>query len=541
MLRTDQFPGKRLPGHFQEAWIVILAAAEMPSARRKGGMRKEMSYLDNLKTEANYTRTLNGAKTHGSTGDACLDFFAVAGGMRYRRPVDQINLFDRAYIETPDLAMKLLFHLRDIRGGMGERKLFRTLLRHVAFTWPESARKNVSYIAEFGRWDDLLCLLKTPAEKEAVKVIRKQLDEDKEALERRQAGEEDAHISLLAKWLPSDNASSPRTRRTAARLINALGMKQREYRTLVTALRARIGLVERSLTAKHPEKINYEAVPAQAMLKYRSAFIKTDSSRFTEYLLGVDSGEKQMHAETLFPYEVLRPFFRGYSFTALPEGMDVLEQLWKLLPGAVGDANAISVVDTSGSMYCRWNAKGPVPALISQAMGLYCAERCSGIFHNHLITFESTPHLAEIHGASLRDKLRYISTLSWGGSTNLEAVFNLILETAVKYEASQEEIPRVIYIFSDMEFNCCMRNADKTVYENARELFEAFGYQMPAVVFHNVNSWQMQTPVTAHTRGTALSSGAATHTMSHKFDGNITPMAHMLRVLGSRRYAMIHA
>lgn len=539
MLRTDQFPGKRLPGHFQEAWIVILAAAEMPSARRKGG--KKMSYLDKLKTEANYTCTLNGAKTHGSTGDACLDFFAVAGGMRYRSPVDQINLFDRAYIETPNLAMKLLFHLRDIRGGMGERKLFRTLLRHVAFTWPESARKNVAYIAEFGRWDDLLCLLKTPAEKEAVKVIRNQLAEDKEALERRRAGEEDAHISLLAKWLPSDNASSPRTRRTAARLINALGMKQGEYRTLVTALRARIGLVERSLTAKRQERINYEAVPAQAMLKYRSAFIKNDSSRFTEYLLGVDSGEKQMHTETLFPYEVLRPFFRGYSFTALPEGIDVLEQLWKLLPSAVGDANAISVVDTSGSMYCRWNTKGPVPALISQAMGLYCAERCRGIFHNHLITFESTPHLAEIHGASLRDKLRYISTLSWGSSTNLEAVFNLILETAVKYEASQEEIPRVIYIFSDMEFNCCMRNADKTVYENARELFEAFGYQMPAVVFHNVNSWQMQTPVTAHTRGTALSSGAAAHTMSYKFDGNITPMAHMLRVLGSKRYAMIHA
>ena len=100
-----------------------------------------MSYLDKLKTEANYTRTLNGAKTHGSTGDACLDFFAVAGGMRYRRPSEQIRLFERAYIETPDLAMKLLFHLRDIRGGMGERRLFRTLMRHVAFTWPESARK----------------------------------------------------------------------------------------------------------------------------------------------------------------------------------------------------------------------------------------------------------------------------------------------------------------------------------------------------------------------------------------------------------------
>ncbi len=139
------------------------------------------------------------------------------------------------------------------------------------------------------------------------------------------------------------------------------------------------------------------------------------------------------------------------------------------------------------------------------------------------------------------DKLRYLSTLSWGGSTNLEAVFNLILETAVKYDASQEELPKVIYIFSDMEFNRCMRNADKTVYENARELFEAFGYQMPAVVFHNVNSWQMQTPVTAHTRGTALSSGASAHAMGNKFDGNITPMEHMLRVLNGKRYAMINA
>ena len=171
-----------------------------------------MSYLENLKTEANYTRTLNGAKTHGSTGDACLDFFAVAGGMRYRRPADQINLFERAYIETPELAMKLLFHLRDIRSGMGERKLFRTLLRHVAFTWPGSARKNVTYIAEFGRWDDVLCLLGTPSEKQAVQVIKDQLAKDEAALKRREAGEEDAHISLLAKWMPSDNTSSPRTR-----------------------------------------------------------------------------------------------------------------------------------------------------------------------------------------------------------------------------------------------------------------------------------------------------------------------------------------
>ena len=499
-----------------------------------------MSYLANLKTEANYTCTLNGAKTHGSTGDACLDFFAVAGGMRYRRPADQIALFEQAYIETPDLAMKLLFHLRDIRGGMGERKLFRTLLRHVARTWPNSARKNVPYIAEFGRWDDLLCLLGTPAQREAVQAIKAQLAEDEAALKRRETGDEDAHISLLAKWLPSDNTSSPRTRKAAKRLIQALGMEQKDYRRVVTALRARIGLTERQLTAKKPEKVNYEAVPAQAMLKYRGAFERNDGERFNAYLLSVCEGEKKLNADTLFPYEVLRPFFKGgYWSRSDPKGMDALEQLWDHLPGAIGNANAISVVDTSGSMYCSC---GPLmPALISQAMGLYCAERCEGLFHNHMITFESVPHLVEVHGATLRDKLKYIGNLPWGGSTNLEAVFNLILDTAVKHGAKQAEMPRVLYIFSDMEFNCAMHNADKTVYENARERFEVAGYQMPAVVFHNVNSWQMQTPVTAHTRGTALTSGASTHAMGHKFDGNVTPMAHMLRVLNGERYAMIHA
>ena len=499
-----------------------------------------MSYLESLKTEANYTRTLNGAKTHGSTGDACLDFFAVAGGMRYRRRNDQIALFDRAYIETPELAAKLLFHLRDIRGGMGERTLFRTLLRHVAFAWPETAKKNAKYIAEFGRWDDLLCLLGTSAEKEAVRVIKLQLADDQSALKKRELGDEDAHISLLAKWLPSDNTSSPKTRAKARKLMKALGMDAKEYRAMLTGLRARIGLVENHLTKKQPEKVNYEAVPAQAMLKYRCAFANKDGERFSSFLDNVKNGSKRIHADTLFPYEVLRPFFNGCSWRVTDsKGMAALEALWNCLPGEIGSANAISVVDTSGSMYCSC---GPLkPALISQAMGLYCAERCPGIFHNHLITFESTPHLMEIKGKTLRDKLRYIGTLPWGGSTNLEGVFDLILRTAVKSGAKQEEMPAVLYIFSDMEFNCAMRNADKTVYENAKELFEAFGYRMPAVVFHNVNSWQMQAPVTAHTKGAALQSGASTHALKEKFDGNITPMDHMLRVLNGERYSMIHA
>ncbi len=499
-----------------------------------------MSYLESLKTEANYTRTLNGAKTHGSTGDACLDFFAVAGGMRYRSRSSQIALFDRAYIETPELAAKLLFHLRDIRGGMGERTLFRTLLRHVAFAWPGTAVKNARYVAEFGRWDDLLCLLDTPAGEEAVRIIRQQLADDRAALKKREAGDGEAHISLLAKWLPSDNASSPRTRSMARKLMKALDMDVKEYRAALTGLRARIGLVERTLTKKQPNRVNYEAVPAQAMLKYRQAFAVRDSGRFSRYLREVQKGGSRIHADTLFPYEVLRPFFHGGFWSVTdPKGMAALEALWRCLPGEIGSRNAISVVDTSGSMYCSC---GPLtPALISQAMGLYCAERCQGVFHNCLITFESRPHLVEIKGKTLRDRLRYIGTLDWGGSTNLEAVFDLILRTAVNAHAKQEEMPSVLYIFSDMEFNQAIDNPGRTVYDACRRKFEARGYRMPAVVFHNVNSWQMQAPVTAHTRGAALQSGAGTHALKEKFDGNITPMDHMLRVLNGERYSMIHA
>ena len=499
-----------------------------------------MSYLDDLKTESNYTYTLNGAKTNGSTGDACLDFFAVAGGMRYRKKSEQIKLFERAYIENPELAMKLLFYIRDIRRGMGERKLFRTLLRHTAKTWTESVCKNIQYISEFGRWDDLLCLLDTPAKNETIQVIQKQLSEDETALKSRENGDINAHISLLAKWLPSDNTSSPRTRETANKLIQMLGMDKKEYRKIITSLREKISLTERHISRKKYHKINYESVPAHAMLKYRNAFRKNDKNRFSEYLDDVRDDKKLIHTDTLFPYEILRPFFKNgcWRREKLNE-TEVLEHLWNNLPGTVGNANAISVVDTSGSMYCSY---GPLmPALISQAMGLYCAEHCTGVFHNHLITFESTPHLVEIKGSNLHDKLKYISTLDWGGSTNLESVFDLILRTAVKYNAKQDEMPQTIYIFSDMEFDCCMENADKTVYENAREHFEENGYTMPAVVFHNVNSWQVQTPVKARTKGTVLTSGADVHNINQKFDGNVTPVEYMLRILNGERYIMIHA
>ena len=500
-----------------------------------------MGYLNVLEQKACETRTMNGARAYSSTGDACLDLFSVACGMRYRTPQDQIRLFDRAYIENPELAMKLLFYIRDVRQGMGERQLFRTLIRHVAKTWPESAEKNVRLIPEFGRYDDLFCLLGTKSEETVTELVKQQLERDMMSLEERKSGNLDAPISLLAKWMPSINTSSARTRGIAQRLMKDLEMDCYSYRKMLTRLRANSCVTERYLTEKQPEKIQYPAVPAGAMLKYRQSFVRQDGERFTAYLSDVSAGKEKIHCETLFPYQILRPFIAGQRREMDVAGEETLEALWEHLPREFGNENAISVIDTSGSMYCGFQQNAVTPALIAISLGLYHAERCKGTFHNRFISFEDRPHLIEIHGATLRDKLRYIQSAPWGRSTNLEAVFELLLETAVDSLASQDELPSALYIISDMEFNRAVRNPDKSIYENARELFESFGYSLPAVVFINVNSWRMQAPVRMHQKGAALTSGMGVSTFREKFDGNMTPMSHMLKVLMSKRYEEVHA
>ena len=499
-----------------------------------------MSYLDQLKLKNSETFTLNGAKTWSTTGNACLDLFAVAGGMRYRKAGDLISLFERAYIEEPETAMKLLFYIRDIRGGMGERRVFRILLRHVAKTWPKSAEKNVRLISEYGRFDDLFCLLGTPSENEVIKVVRAQLDSDLAALEERKNGNVNAHISLLAKWMPSINTSSFRACKTARRLAKALGMAESKYRKMLSALRANICLAERYLTEKRPEKVQYSAVPAGAMLKYCRTFERKDKERFEDFILSTMCGVKTLHADTLFPYEIIRPFFDSYSLKS-PDCRDALEALWCSLPKTVSAENAISVVDTSGSMFWILREKQVQPILIAVALGLYHAENCKGAFHNHFITFESNPHLIEIHGKTLEDKLSYICSAPCGFSTNLEAVFDLLLDTAIKFNTLQDELPSTLYIISDMEFNCAVSNPNDTVFENAKKSFEANGYHLPVVVFINVNSWQMQTPVRAHDKGSALMSGASVHSFKERCDPNTTPLNHMYKILLSDRYKEVHA
>ncbi len=484
--------------------------------------------LEYLKKEANMTRTENGAATYLTTQSDCLDLFASIGALRSATDGEVIDRFVRAYAEDPDLTMKTLFYARDVRGGLGERKVFRTILRYLAKDQQESVRKNIGYIAEYGRWDDLLVLLGTPCEDAAMDLIRKQLEADTAALEN--GGE----VSLLAKWLPSVNATNAATVTRAKKIARALGLNDAAYRKKLVALRAHIRLIENNLREKD-YSFDYAKQPSKAMFKYRKAFVRNDKDRYQEFLDKVSSGEVTLHTGSLAPYDIVAPFF---SSKVSEEDRKAIDATWRAQEDFTRGENALVVIDGSGSMY---GGGQPLPATVAMSLGIYFAERNTGAFHNHFITFSTKPQLVEIKGEDILDKLRYCTSFNEVADTNIQSVFELILKTAVKNKVPQSELPSTLYIISDMEFNYCVRNADTTNFEYAKQLFEAHGYTLPRVVFWNVQSRNRQQPVTQNEQGVALVSGCTPRIFSMLADGELSPYAYMLRILGSERYEPIAA
>ena len=493
--------------------------------------------LDYLKNEANRTYTENGAVTHATTCSDCLDLFATIGALRSTDEQEILHRFARAFTENPDLAMKTLFFARDVRGGLGERKVFRVCLQWLAHNAPASARKNIPYIAEFGRWDDLLSLLDTPCEKDALGLIRKQLEADLASMD---MGDE---VSLLAKWLPSVNASNARTVASAKRIARFLGMTDAAYRKTLVRLRSHIRILENNLRIRD-YTFDYTKQPAKAMFKYRKAFYRNDGARYSDFLSKVTRGEAQMHASTLMPYELVEPYLhyswasRSFMRDISEEEKNALNATWASLPAFANNENALAIIDTSGSMY---DGGKPLPAAVALSLGLYFAEHNTGAFKNHFIEFSNRPQLIEVKGDTFADRLRYVASFNELADTNLEAVFDLILNAAVRNNVPQEELPATLYLISDMEFNCCVRNAGATNFENAKAKFEAHGYQLPKIVFWNVQSRNTQQPVTQNEQGVALVSGCTPRIFSMLQSGILSPMGCMLDILGAERYAKIAA
>ena len=484
--------------------------------------------LNELKIEANRTLTENGAATLRSTGSDCLDLFATIGALRNAEDQEIIVRFARAYAEDRDLAMKMLFYSRDIRGGLGERRVFRTILKHLADVQPESVRKNLHLVSEYGRWDDLTVLFGTKCEKEAMTVIRDQLAKDLAALD---AGES---ISLMAKWLPSVNTSNAAAVKDGKRIAKALGMKDAEYRRTLVRLRAKIRIIENNLRQKD-YTFEYSEQPSRAMLKYRKAFRRNDEERYTAFLERVSKGEETIHTGTLYPYDIVE---RALRFRGDDTERKALDVTWNALEDYAPQGNALCVIDGSGSMY---GGGTPIPATIALSLGMYFAERCKGEFHNHFITFSHNPKLVEIKGKDLVEKVQYCETFNECANTNIQKVFELILSTAVKNRLPQEELPETLYFISDMEFDYCADNAKLTNFEHAKKLFEDHGYQLPKAVFWNVQSRNRQQPVSMNEQGVILISGCTPRIFSMVANGKFDPALLMKEVLLSERYAPVCA
>lgn len=487
--------------------------------------------LNYLKKEANIAYTQNGAVTDLSTMSDCLDLFATIGAIRAAGEQDIISRFVRAYTENADIAMKILFFGRDVRGGLGERRVFRVIINWLAENEPASLRKNIELIPEYGRFDDLVSLMGTPCEDDAVRVIHKQLQADIAA---------GAEVSLLAKWLPSVNASNDETVRAAKHIAHRLGMTDREYRKTLVALRKKIRIIENDLRTKD-YSFDYSKQPSKAMFKYRRAFQRNDGKRYSEFLKAVQSGKSQLHADALAPYEIVRAALNvggwrmRYDLSDADE--NALNASWDSLPDFCGDRNALAIVDTSGSMY-DFDA---LPAAVALSLGLYFGERSKGVFRNHFIEFSSDPQLIEIKGKTFSERLRYLCTFNKVANTDIEAVFDLILNAAVSGGASQEELPETLYLISDMEFDRCVRNASLTNFENAKRRFAEHGYKLPKIVFWNVASRGGNQPVTMNEEGTALVSGCTPRLFSMVAGGDVTPYSAMADMLSSERYAQISA
>ena len=491
--------------------------------------------LDMLKKSSTLTTTENGAVTYSTSGSDCLDLFFRAGAFRFSDDEEIHQAVIRAFYDDQETALKTVFYARDVRGGLGERRFFRVAMNCMADRFPRAVRRNMKLIPIFGRFDDLLCFMGTRCEEMAISLISEQLSDDITAMA---SGES---VSLLGKWLPSVNASSAETRKLARDLAGKLGMTEKQYRKTLSALRKEIHIVENDLRSRD-YSFDYSKLPAGALFKYISAFYRNDGERYREFLDSVESGKADLSTTALYPYQIVRKCLGD-----LPENeRRALDLTWKNLPALTGDnTRSLAVVDGSGSMSFSSRTVAPIDAALS--LGIYFAEQCKGAFANHFITFSETPQLVEIKGDDIYSKVRYCESYNECANTNLEAVFRLILDTAVRNNVPADEIPARLYVISDMEFDSCVCTDNEqfrpdmtTLYEQMKKLYARHGYELPQVIFWNVAARNANFPVREDQDGTALVSGFSPMLFDMMTDGELSPQILMDKILSSPRYAAIH-
>lgn len=442
------------------------------------------TFMNGLQNASNYTVTENGALAHKTTRSAVYDMFALGGAYRKRNDEDCILLFKNALEENETLALKCLFYLRDCRGGQGERRFFRVCYKWLAQKHADVARRNFELISEYGRYDDVIyTLIGTPLENDALEFIKNQLALDLEC----------KTPSLLAKWLPSENASAVKTKKMGNIIREYLGMTHREYRKTLSILRERINLLERLMSANRWDEIEFDKIPSKAGLIYKNAFARRDIIA-KKYEAFAKSEDTKVNASTLYPYDVVHKAVEGtrgwgYSFRDMSAtDRAMVEKYWENLPDYLEGkpCKMMCVVDTSGSMT---GSEASAPINVAIGLGMYCAERIGGPFKNHYISFSSRPQLIKIEGVDFVDKVRRIYKTNLCENTDLVKTFRMLKEIALT--AKPEDIPETIVVISDMQIDCGSRFYGSNVateMESMRREWEKAGLKMPKLVYWNVEA-----------------------------------------------------
>lgn len=475
--------------------------------------------LNAMKKTGSLGTTTNGATTYTTTLNAVLDFFSTGASLRSRSEKEIQTLFIKAVNEDPLLAMKALFNVRNIRGGAGERNTFRVILKYLADHYPALVQANMDNIAYYGRFDDILGLFDTAVAEEALNYYKWQLHNDWLAYKK---GEP---ISLAAKWAPSINGKSKTTIQRAKLLANYMGMTPRTYRKSLSALRAYSNVLEVTISAGEWKSIDYSKVPSKASLQYRKAFKRNDEVGYTNFLSKVEKGEVKINAGTLFPYELVAKVRAG-------EQNATIEALWDALPNYMEDLerNILVMADVSGSM----NTFGQLPMNVSLSLAIYTAERNKGPFGGHFITYSANPVLHKVVGKTITEKIRCLARTE-AYTTDLQRAFKMVLDHAVAFNVAQSDMPEQIIVVTDCEFNATQNG--QTNLSAIKGQYRKAGYEMPQLVFWNVNSVQPNVPAQADEQGVLLVSGASPSVFKTLLSGKqFTPVDQMLATLNSPLY-----
>ena len=446
--------------------------------------------------------TANGALTHSTSLDSCLDLFFVAGATRRWDAENVLLQFMRAFNHNSHIAIQILFWARDCRGGAGEKRFFHIVAKHLAKHHKELWSKVSKLTPEYGSWKDYL-IIEDSNDADALAYINNCLLNDD---------------SLLAKWLP-------RKGQWFNSLVKFKGISPKEMRKWLVRL---TNVVETKMCNNEWAHINYEHVPSVAMNKYRKTFGKRDSNRFNSFNEAVLAGETTVNASVLFPHQLYQAVCKGEDVTAV-------EAQWKSLPDYMEGCTdrVLPVCDVSGSMY-------GLPMDVSVALGLYISERNDGIFKDAFMTFSQNPEMLYVPGGTLSDRMNALSCASWGFNTDLYNTFDVLLNKAVENNLTEDQMPNKLLIISDMEFDQAV--GGKTNFDSIRELYDAHGYQLPNIVFWNVNGRFGNVPATKTDKGIGLVSGFSPAILKAILAGrDYTPVDLMVEAINNVRYKPVRA